>query len=265
MTATPTPAPTESTPQWREPLPVRPPLRPFVITALAVVVAIVLVGVLVIAGVALGRATKSAVATVTVTGSGTVQGVPNEVQFTCGVQTTAATAPEALKENDERTAALERVLLRQGVVKKNFQTSGLNIWENTNQYGVVTGFTVQDTLDVTMFNLKKAGLAIEAAAKEAGNGIVFNGITLSISDDSKFLAAARERAMHAAYEAAKGDANGGGDGVGGIIRITDQVVQSNVEPIGLPAVYASATEHGVPIEAGQQPVTVQVTVVYALS
>jgi uncharacterized protein YggE len=265
MTDTPTPAPTEHVPAERHNVPVRAPMRPFGLTVLAVVVALVIVGGLGLAGAAIGRSTRSGTtSTITVTGTGTVQGTPNEVQFTIGVQTVAATATGALNENDTRTRRLEAVLIARGVVRKDLATSGLNIYENTNQYGVLTGFTVQDTLDVTMFNLKKAGIAIEAAARSAGNGIVFNGITLSISDDSKFLAAARTRAMHAALTAAKSDASGGGADVGSIVRITDQEM-TTVQPYPLPYADALAATHGVPIEGGQQPVTVQVTVVYALN
>jgi uncharacterized protein len=265
MTETPTPGPAEHPPAVPQYAPVRAPMSPFVVTVLAIVVALVIVGGIGFAGAAIGRSTKGTTGTITVTGSGTVQGAPNEIQFTIGVQTTAATASGALNENDARTSRLERLLGREGVVPKNLSTSGLNIYENTNQYGVLTGFTVQDTLDVTMFNLKKAGDAIQAGARETGNGIVFNGITLSISDDSKYLAAARTRAMHAALVAAQSDASGGGASVGSIVRITDQETSTAYpQPVG----YAQALNDaaaGVPIERGQQPITVQVTVVYALN
>lgn len=268
MTATPTAGPTEQAPA--EPPPGggelvrdRGSLRPFAFTVLAVVVALALVVGIGLAGAAIDRSRRATTATVTVTGSGTVQGTPNEIQFTVGVQTVAGTATGALNENNARMRTLTAALLKAGAKKKDLATSGLDIYENTNQYGQLTGFTVQDTLDVTMFDLTKAGVAIEAAARAARNGIVFNGITLSISDDSRYLAAARTRAMHAALLAAKSDARGGGDSLGSIIRITDQET-SSVQPIGLP--YAlNAARAGVPLEAGQQPVTVDVTVVYSLN
>jgi uncharacterized protein YggE len=266
MPETPTPGPAERAPATVQYAPVRAPLGPFAVTVLAIVVAIVVVGAIGFAGAAIGRGTKSgSPATVTVTGTGTVQGTPNEVQFTIGVQTVAGTAPGALHENDARMSQLERVLTKEGVAKKDLATSDLSIYENTNQYGVLTGFTVQDTLDVTMFSVKKAGVAIEAAARQAGNGIVFNGITLSISNDSKLLVAARARAMHDALSAAKSDASGGGASVGSIVRITDQETSTTPPPIIPYANALSAVHAGVPLEAGQQPVTVQVTVVYALN
>jgi hypothetical protein len=265
MPETPTPGPAEHAPATVQYAPVRAPLGPFAVTVLAIVVAIVVVGAIGFAGAAIGRGTKSgSPATVTVTGTGTVQGTPNEVQFTIGVQTVGGTAPGALRENDARTAKLERVLMKKGVAKKDLATSDLNIYENTNQYGVLTGFTVQDTLNVTMYKLTKAGVAIEAAARATGNGIVFNGITLSISNDSKLLVAARARAMHDALTAAKSDATGGGASVGSILRITDEETSTS-PPVAIGYLNALTAAHaGVPLEAGRQPVTVQVTVVYAL-
>lgn len=261
---TPTPGRAEHAPAHVEHVG-RSPARPTAAMLLSVVVVVLLVLGIGLAGGAIGRSTKGSPDTITVTGTGTVQGVPNTIEFTLGVQTTEPTAPGALSVNDRRMSALEARLKSDGVLAKDMQTSGLNIYQNTNQSGVVTGFTAQETLDVTMNNITKAGIAIEDAAKIAGNGIVFNGITLSISNDSKLLQEARSKAMHDAFTDASGDAVGGGTSVGSIIRITDEQ-SSNVVPYPLPYGDALSAEHGiVPIEAGQQPITVQLTVVYALN
>jgi len=44
---------------------------------------------------------------------------------------------------------------------------------------VVTGFTVQDTLNVTMHKVRRAGAAIDAAAKAVGNGVQLNGVSFT--------------------------------------------------------------------------------------
>jgi len=74
---------------------------------------------------------------------------------------------------------------------------------------VVTGFTVANYLDVTMHQIKKAGGAIDAAAHAVGNGIQLNGITFSISNESKLLASARAKAMRNAHTEAAQVARGG--------------------------------------------------------
>jgi uncharacterized protein len=226
-------------------------------------------------GLLLGRSTRAgatgAVGTITVTGSGTVQGVPDTLQFSVGVVTVRGTATSALAANDVTVQRLERTLLRYGVAQKDLQTSNLNIYENTNDQGQLTGFTVDDTLNVTMHNvdkkgnLAKAGGAIEGAAMAAGNGIQFNGITFSITNESSLLAAARSKAMQDALTEARQDATAGGTSVGGVVKISDQVNQQ-VQPFtyGFDAT-ASSLRAGVPLEAGTQPVAVQVTVEYALN
>jgi hypothetical protein len=243
----------------------RGPMPP-AIMLLAVFVAVVLVLGVGLAGAAIGRSSRaSSPATITVTGSGTVMARPNTIQFNCGVQTTKPTALAAMNANDNRVKALERVLIADGVAKKDIQTSNINVWQNTNRYGAVTGFTVQDTLNVTMHNFKQAGMAIDGAVKAAGNGITFNGITLSLTDDNAQLQLARTRAMHNALSEAASDAKGGGASVGTILRITDQQ-QTPYQPYPIALNdFAARAAAGVPLEQGTQAVTVQLTVVYELN
>ena len=155
-------------------------------------------------------------ATITVTGSGTVQGTPDTVSFTVGVHTTRVTAALALAANNTRVQALESTLMANGVTTKDLQTSNLNIYEQTNQYGTITGFSVDDTLNVTVMNADgtsrgisaKAGRIIDAAATATGNGIDFGGVSFSISNESNYLAIARARAVQNAMTEASQVARG---------------------------------------------------------
>ena len=149
--------------------------------SIALVAALVVTGVG-FGGVALGRsgssgraqqpkaeldAAQSSVApdaTITVTGSGTVRGTPDTVSFQIGVHTVEPAATTALSDNDSQVTSLEGTLMNHGVTKADLQTSGLDIFENTS-HGVLTGFTVDDDLNVTMHGIADAGAAIEAAAQ----------------------------------------------------------------------------------------------------
>ena len=145
------------------------------------------------------------------------------------------------------------------------QTSGLNIYDNTNSQGVVTGFTVQDTLNVTMHKVQRAGTAIDAAARAVGNGVQLDGVSFTITNDSSLLRAARIRAMDHARLAAGQLAQAGDTHVTGIVKITDNENQSS-------GVYYPefASRHGASrrrcrSRPARSPSTVQVTVVYSLS
>ena len=248
-------ATTSDSPRHRTPLPA-------VALALIVVVAVV-AG----AGVyAWGRGSSSPgrAGTITVTGSGSVMGTPDTATVALGVQTTASTAVAALNENNARVAALIRALVRSGVAKKDLQTSGLNLWDNTNSNGTVTGFTVSNDLTVTLHHIKTAGAAIDAAANAVGNGIQLNGITLSISHDSALLAQARGRAIRNARTAAGQIAHAGGSSLGGLVSVVDLENQNTeILPLAGFATAAGALK-SVPVEAGSQSVSVQVKAVFDL-
>jgi uncharacterized protein len=240
-------------------------------------VAILVVVVVAVAGVAYGRTSHSdpSSATITVTGSGTIQGIPDTVSFNVGVHSTQPTAERALEVNNARMKTLEARLKAGGVPFKDQQTSGLNIYEETNQYGTVTGFSVDETLNVTVTVTSTnhdgaalsaiAGRAIDAAARTAGHGVDFGGVSFSISNQSKDLSDARGRAMTSAMTEASQLAAGANRTVTGIARVVD--LENNTQP-ATPYPFQeafNASAAGVPIRVGQQPVSVQVTVVYTLS
>jgi uncharacterized protein YggE len=200
-----------------------------------------------------------------VTGTATVKGTPDTVNFQIGMQTTNVNAAAALSLNNGRVTALEAALMKHGVTKKEMQTSGLDIEETTNNMGMVTGFSVSDTLNVTMHQIAKAGAAIEAAAEAGGNGVELNGITFSISNDSKLLSTARANAMRNAHTEASNIASAGGTSVTGILKVTDQENQNSVlpSPVGFNA--AASVLKSVPVQAGSESLSVQVSVVYSLA
>lgn len=201
---------------------------------------------------------------VTTTGSGTVQGAPDTASFQIGVQNVARSAVQALSTNTTRVSSLETSLLEHGVTQRDMQTSGLNIYENTNAQGVVTGFTVSNDLNVTMHQIGRAGTAIDAAVHAVGNGVQLSGVSFSISNESRLLAAARTMAMRNARTEASQVAAGGGAKLGNIEKIADQ--ENSTPDISPYANFrASGLATSVPLEAGSQSINVQVSVTYALT
>jgi hypothetical protein len=220
----------------------------------------------VLAGVALGRPSSAKPSSIiTVTGSGTAHGAPDTVSFQIGVSTVAKSATSALSANNARVGSLESALIGHGVIRRNLQTSGLNLYANYDSAGNVTGFTAEDDLNVTMHRISDAGTAIDAAANAAGNGARLNDLSFSISNQSKLLASARAAAMHNAYVEASDIARAGKATLGNIVRVTDQENGSTSPVIYATGLNAVASASAVPIEAGSQSINVQVTVVYDLN
>jgi uncharacterized protein len=227
-------------------------------------IAVLLAAGIALGGVALGRRGSSTPGTITVTGSGSVKGTPDTVGFDVGANTTASSAAQALSLNNAKMTALESTLLRHGVLRRGMKTSGLNIYENT-QNGVVTGFTVSNTLNVSVHGVKRAGRVLDAAVRVVGNGVQLYGVSFSIANNSSLLAGARAKAMQSARTTAGQLAAGGGAHLGAIVRVTQANAGGGpVYPFGFGAT-ASQNLEAVPLQAGRQSVNVQVTVVYALN
>jgi hypothetical protein len=210
-------------------------------------------------------AAAAAGATITVTGNGQVEGTPDTANFSVGVQTTSHSAVNALERNNAQVTALENSLEADGVLVKNIQTSWLDLSANTNSAGDVTGFTADHELSVTMSNLGKLGSALDDAVHATGNGVTLGGISFSISNQSALLAAARSQAMLEANTEASQVAAGGGLALGPIVKVTDQEnagQQVFFAPVNVAA--GSPSDSAVPVQPGQQQISVSVTVVYQL-
>jgi len=114
-----------------------------------------------------------------------------------------------------------------------------------------------------MHKVRRAGAAIDAAAKAVGNGVQLNGVSFTITNDSSLLRAARIRAMDNARLAAGQLARAGDAHVTGIVKITDNENQSS----GIYYPPSPTARLCVPRcdSNGSQPVNVQVTVIYSLA
>jgi hypothetical protein len=144
------------------------------------------------------------------------------------------------------------------------QTSWLNLSANTNSRGKVKNFTADDELTVTMNNLSNLGAALDAAVTATGNGVTLDGISFSISNQSALLGAARAQAMQAANTEATQVAAGGGLTLGPIVSITDQENAGQYVYYSQLNTAAPVAGTAVPVQPGQQQISVQVTVVYQL-
>jgi hypothetical protein len=201
-------------------------------------------------------------ATISVTGTGTVKGAPDTLTLQIGITANGSSAVGALTRANTEMAALEHAF--GGVPQRQLQTSGLNLNANYNQYGDITGYSASEQLTVIMHDIALAGQAIDDAAAAAGNYAQINGISFSISNSSGLLAQARAQAMQAAHTEAAQLASGAGVTLGQLKSVTDQ--EQAIQP---PQAFygpdtAAAAKASVPLEAGQQALSVQVSVVYDL-
>lgn len=200
--------------------------------------------------------------TVTVVGSGQVNAAPDEALLSLGVSTNRATAKGALNAAAAEMTHLIAVLRSQGVAAKDMQTSSISLGQTTsccpNQ---VTGYSGSSSVTVTIHHLANVGSIEVAAVGAVGNDIQLNGVSLTLSDDSSQLRAARIAAMADARSRGSQWAAQTGRKLGAILAVSEVV---NSQSSGSACTDGCGGGGGVPIEAGQNTVSVSITVEFQL-
>lgn len=213
-----------------------------------------------------GRAllTSAGSARITVTGTGTVNGTPNQLTLSMGVQVTAASVGSALDEANQATSRVTATLKARGVAARDIQTSGLSIQPNyRDNSSIPDGYSVSEYLTATLRSISAAGAQIQAAAQAGGNAVTVDGVSLDLTDTSSLLARARTAAVADARHKAAQYASAAGEPLGPVVSITDQA-QAQPFPPFAKASGAAPRSSNVPISPGTQQLSVSVTVVYAL-
>jgi len=227
----------------------------------------VLAGVLLLAGCAsgttpeLGRAAPDRTS-ITTRGVGTVAGTPDTLTVVLGVQTRAASAADALADNNTRAGGLLDVLRGRGVADKDLRTSGLSISPTFEADGRISGYEVTNEVTATLRDIAGAGALVDAAAQAAGDAVRVQQIAFGIDDDAQPRAEARADAVRQAVTQARQLADAAEVGLGPILSITE--VSGNQPPVPVTRDSAVA-QAAVPIQPGTQDVSVTVEVVHGVA
>jgi len=202
--------------------------------------------------------------TIVVNGHGAVSVVPDLATVWMGVQTTAATSQEAMDALAEKSNALIATLTALGLAEEDLQTSGLNLWP---QYGAdgtrIESYQASTNVTVKIRDIARVGEVIDAASGFVGNELTLGGISFSASDPEAVLQEARVAAIENARTRAQQYADAAGVGVGEVVRIVEASASDPSIFRGMDMAAADSVE-SVAIEPGQQELTVDVTVVFAM-
>jgi uncharacterized protein len=218
---------------------------------------------------AAGKTTLTAAtgtARITVTGTGKVSGVPNQLSLSMGVQTSAGSVATALREANAAARSVAAVLRRSGVASSDIQTSGLSIYPSySNSSGVPSSYQVSEQLTITLRRLSVAGSQISVAARAGGNATTIDGVSLNLSDTSTLLAAARTEAVADAKAKAAAYAHALGRPLGPVVSMSETPPAPPFQPLPVgAAASAGRAPSPVPVHPGTQQLSVTVTVVFAL-
>ena len=200
---------------------------------------------------------------ITVQGVGKVTGTPDVLTISLGVETRAASAKEALDQNNAIAADVIAVLKNSGVDPADLQTSQLSVNPTYGDKNDITGYQVTNSVTAVLRKISGAGAVIDAVGQKAGNAARIQQLSFSIDDDSALRAAARADAVKQAQAQAKQLADAAGVKLGAVHSIAESS-SSTPAPIYASA-DTSAAAASVPVEPGSQELSVVVDVVYDIA
>jgi len=209
------------------------------------------------------------VRSVSVTGAGSANLVPDIAYIYVGVHTEKPSAAEAVDENNDQTQKMIDALKDFGIAAKDIRTTNFSIWpqERYDQFtGTPTGektYIVDNTVYVTVRDLDKLGDLLDTVIAAGANTV--NSIQFDVADKSEALKTARAEAVKNAEEQAKELTDAAGVKLGDVLSIG--FYDSSPYPVydgkggGGGAVAEAAA---VPVQPGQLTFTVNVNVTYEI-
>jgi hypothetical protein len=201
--------------------------------------------------------------TITVSASGSVSAAPDRAVVNAGVMTEAATAREALTQNNLAMKKVIDGLKGLGIEARDIQTVAVNLQP---RYGkarpdgsqLANGFQAHNQVRIVVRALDRLGDVLDQAVTLGANQT--GGIGFEVGDAETLKDAARKVAIANARRRAETYAAASGVGVGQVLTIAETVQAPGPRGGHDFAVAARA----VPIEAGSVDLTVTVHVTWAL-
>ncbi|MGI6175065.1 MAG: SIMPL domain-containing protein [Christensenellales bacterium] len=212
--------------------------------------------------------------TIKATGTHTLYAAPDKASFTVSVVTQDADAAKAQEKNAQAMEALMQALKDsepQSASKPNeFQTSGYSVYPEYDYRtgNVITGYSVQNAVRVTIYDLDSLSVTLDAAAQNGANRI--DGITFLIDDDQALYRQALQEAVRIAQANAEALAKGANTGLKGVLSVQEGV--NYEEPRyyvsmdnGLQKEAAMDGGYSIPLEHGSLQISATVTLVYEMN
>lgn len=204
---------------------------------------------------------------ISVQGTGEVKTKPDMATVSSGVTSEAPTAQDALNKNNAAMAAVIAALKAAGVSEDDIQTSDFSV---SPQYPVlqpgqaprISGYQVSNQVTARVKDLAKLGATLDALVRAGSNQI--NSIQFDIDEPKPFLDEARKKAVADAKSRAEIYAAAAGVSVGRVVQISESSAIIPPQPMYRMRAMDAVAQNAVPISAGQQLVTSNVSVTFEL-
>jgi uncharacterized protein len=198
---------------------------------------------------------------ITVTGTGSVAGVPDATELQLAAEAVAASVKDAVDEATSAVAAMRSVLIDSGVRPADLRSAEMAIRPDYDYSGSrKRKYVARFGLHVTLHDVDTSGAIAHAAVTAGGDAARLDGIAFIHSDPQALQSAAREIAFADARAKADQFATLAGQTLGMVDEIVEREGPGGpISPVRMMAADAAA----MPMEAGEQQVSVAVTVRWA--
>jgi len=201
-------------------------------------------------------------ATISVTGEATVSVPPDLAQIDGGVTSEAKTAREASEANNAAMGKVLQALKGAGIEEKDVQTSRLSLQPQSapNRTGpsAISGYRASNRVTIRVRDVTKVANVIDTLVGAGANEI--GGINFVVSQASKLLDEARERAVADARRKAEIYAKAAGVTLGAPLGISEE---GNSAPVPYRRM-AAGMAVSAPVAQGEETLAVTVSVSWAI-
>jgi uncharacterized protein YggE len=201
-------------------------------------------------------------AAISVTGEATVSVPPDLVEINGGVTSEAKTAREASEANNAAMGKVLQALKGAGLDEKDFQTSRLSLQPQSapNRSGpsAIAGYRASNRVTIRVRDVTKVANVIDMLVGAGANEI--GGINFVVSQASKLLDEARERAVADARRKAEIYAKAAGVTLGAPLSISEE---GNSAPVPYRRM-AAGMAVSAPVAQGEETLAVTVSVSWAI-
>lgn len=203
----------------------------------------------------------SARAEIVTAATGEAQLVPDRATVYVGVQSRAATAAAAARDNAQRQRAVIESIVALGIPREQIGTENYSVapdtrYDQATQKTTITGYVVNNVVRVELRRVDQVASVLDAALAKGANQINSLDFFASNSDSARHVALVQAIARSRADAEVMAQAAGGSLG---------QLIELSTNDAGPRPVYRMAAAMGVagaaptPIEPGQQRIQVSVS------
>ncbi len=157
--------------------------------------------------------------TITVVGKSGMEATPDVAKVSLGVSSRAATPSIAREDNTAAINATLAALAEMGIEEKDIQTTNMNMWNNYDSNGNLTGYRMSTDLTVYVRDITKAGDVVDAAIAAGANEL--NGVSYLLSNEDEMYNTALADAIALARTKAEVLAEAAGKTVGQVKKVDE--------------------------------------------